>query len=284
MKTLDKENLHMLFQAMHGGEKEEFNKLYEGYKGLVYKIAFSILKNKENCEDVVQVIFMKIYQMPKEKLPTGKESTWLYSLTKNETINFMKKIKQEFSIDAIYSATYEDEYLNDVMDRDAYNRLINKLNEKEQEIVSLKIIGGLSFKEIGQVLNMPIGTVQWHYYKAVNILKLFLSNVSAFIITMLLYLTSRTYNKMAMLESSDNEAPQVNGSTQNRPDSIDSMKNTFSPDTAGTGQSVDDVAKDIYNEPGALLMSIAGVFLVLSIIFGIIYAKYQQKARKKLSK
>jgi len=44
---------------------------------VIYGIAFSILKNKEDSEDVVQIVFSKLYVLDKEKLPKEKEATWL---------------------------------------------------------------------------------------------------------------------------------------------------------------------------------------------------------------
>ena len=87
MKYNEKE-LHEIFIKMKNTtEKEEaFNTLYKNYHKLVYGIAFSILKNKDDSEDVSQSVFAKIYKLSKSKLPDKSESSWLYSVTKNETI------------------------------------------------------------------------------------------------------------------------------------------------------------------------------------------------------
>ena len=68
--------------------------LYSKYKKVVYGIAFTISKNKEDSEDIMQMIFAKIYEMENSKLPTSNYASWLYSTTKNETINFLKKKKK----------------------------------------------------------------------------------------------------------------------------------------------------------------------------------------------
>ena len=70
MKYNEKE-LHELFIKMKNTiEKEEaFNTLYKNYHKLVYGIAFSILKNKDDSEDVSQTVFSKIYKLSKSKLP-----------------------------------------------------------------------------------------------------------------------------------------------------------------------------------------------------------------------
>lgn len=59
MKKLDKEELHSIFIGIKDGNELEFNKLYEKYKALVYGVAFSILKNKEDSEEIVQIVFIK---------------------------------------------------------------------------------------------------------------------------------------------------------------------------------------------------------------------------------
>lgn len=51
---------------------------------------------------------------------------------------------------------YEDTELNKIIDEDSYKRLMNKLDEKEREIVNLKVIAGMKFKDISNLLNMPM--------------------------------------------------------------------------------------------------------------------------------
>ena len=98
MRKIDKEELHDIFKGISENNENYFNKLYEKYNMLIYGIAFSILKNRENSEEVVQKVFIKIWEMEKEKLPRSSEATWLYTLTKNETLNFLKNLKLEENI------------------------------------------------------------------------------------------------------------------------------------------------------------------------------------------
>lgn len=86
--------------------------------------------------------------------------------------------------------------INKIIDQDNYNRLISKLNNKEKEIISLKIISNLSFEEIGKLLKEPTGTIKWRYYKAVNTLKILLSNLGMFIITFVIGIKT-LFNKKA---------------------------------------------------------------------------------------
>ena len=89
MKKINVEELRELFIEIKYGNNIAFEKLYKNYKNLVYKIAYSILKNSYDSDDIVQIVFEKIYSIDKDKLPTRNESSWLYSVTKNETINYL---------------------------------------------------------------------------------------------------------------------------------------------------------------------------------------------------
>lgn len=90
MDKSKKQDLNLIFQALRNGNTNKLDELYEKYNKIIYGIAYSILKNKEDSEDIVQTIFTKIYQMDKDNLPTKNEASWLYSLTKNETLNYLR--------------------------------------------------------------------------------------------------------------------------------------------------------------------------------------------------
>jgi len=97
---------------------------------VIYGIAFSILKNKEDSEDVVQIVFSKLYVLDKEKLPKEKEATWLYSVTKNEALSILKKKYNNVSLENIYNLEDNNNEIDKLIDRDSYNKLINKLEKK----------------------------------------------------------------------------------------------------------------------------------------------------------
>ena len=84
MKNIDEKELHEIFDKMRKEDKKSYEELYKKYYKLVYNIAFSILKNKENAEDISQNVFIKIGNLKKEKLPNSYEVCWLYTVTKNE--------------------------------------------------------------------------------------------------------------------------------------------------------------------------------------------------------
>ena len=156
MNKINKNELHQIFTNLRNNKEKSFNELYEKYNKLIYAIAFAILKNKENSEDIVQIVFTKIYGLEAEKLPTSNEASWLYTLTKNEALNYIRKQKNEVNLEEIENIPYDDNEIQEIIDRDAYNRIIKKLSPQEKEIVNLKILGDMKFKDIAKLLDMPI--------------------------------------------------------------------------------------------------------------------------------
>jgi RNA polymerase sigma-70 factor (ECF subfamily) len=287
-KSINKEELHSMFKEIANKNELEFNKLYDKYKNLVYAISFSILKNKEDSEDVTQKVFLKIWKIEKDKLPTENEASWLYTITKNETLNFLRNKKQELNIDDLYYINSEDKELNSIIEQDKYNRIISRLNVQEQEIVSLKILSNLSFKEISQILNMPIGTVQWKYYKALHTLKMLLSNLSMFLITIIAFTVSKTNNKSKEIDIQNTVIPEdtitkkpEEATTSANKDSISNESQEFVEEN----KTIENVIVE-ENETAKLnstdigILSLSTIFLIFTITFLTIFIKHSQKERK----
>jgi len=206
----------------------------------------------------------------------------------------LKKKRNYIDYDSIYEIEDSNNYLNKIIDRDSYNRLISKLNDTEKEIVSLKILSNLSFEEISRLLNMPTGTVKWKYYKSINTLKLLLSNLSMFIITFLSSIIAFNNGKKSAkpMDTEDkieieneNKDEDVSGSP---PKEELKDKNEIVADQEIQKEEnivvVEPIVCNNINYIGISLMSIASIFLIITIIFSIIFTKHQLNSRKKLSK
>ena len=297
MKSINKQELHLIFQEIKQGNSNKQNDLYCKHNKLIYNIAFSILKNHENSEDVVQIVFMKIFQMDKNKLPITNESSWLYSLTKNETLNYLRNKKQEVNLDEIYYITEEDKELNKIIDEDNYNRIIAKLNKQEREIISLKILSNMSFKEISLLLDMPMGTVQWKYYTSLYTLRLLLGNISMVIIGMLIYIKSNMSNRKIKQTNISNDIEIDNENISDKKEQSENETSLSIESDTNSSNSTDDILKNqiievqetqkVYYENTNFnigILSFTGLFILFSIIFAIIFIKNQQKAKRNVSK
>ena len=291
MKKINVEELRELFIEIKYGNNIAFEKLYKNYKNLVYKIAYSILKNSYDSDDIVQIVFEKIYSIDKDKLPTRNESSWLYSVTKNETINYLNKKKNHIELEEIYEIEDNNNEINELINKDSYNRLIGKLNENEKEIISLKILSNLSFKEIAKLLNTTTGTINWIYYKSINTLKLLLSNLAMFIISFIsscfaMKNRKKLSPKLNVDESNQTKEEIKDEITEDKELLQDNKKSTITNDKSSQMQEsvIEEVPNISNNYLSISLIGVSTIFFILTIIFSIIFTKHQLKRRKKLSK
>lgn len=209
MKELKKRELSTIFDEFKENNMTQYDKLYKEYYATIYGIVFPIIKDRESAEDVVQEIFIKIYNMDKEKFPTQGELSWLYTVSKNEALQFLRKKNKEINIEEIYEIKEKSSEIDKIIDINTYNKMISGLNEKEKQIVSLKILSDFTFRKIGQMLSMPTPTVQWKYYKAVDSLKISLGNLLGFIFAFTL-LIGRRKVKNSYVKIKDNNNMEDN--------------------------------------------------------------------------
>lgn len=292
MKKIDERELRELFIELKSNNKIAFEKLYIKYNKLVYGIAFSILKNKEASEDVVQSVFSKLYEMDKSKMPENKEASWLYTLTKNEAITFLRKKDNNIDLESIYNIEDKDNEINNIIDQVEFNRLIHGLNDKEKQIISLKILANLSFDEIGKLLGESTNTIKWRYYKSINTLKIILSNLGMFIITLAIgikTLFKKKSSNQEVIHDNKTEQSTVNirddtTKTENQETLTDQTKfNESQNENTNNEETIiqEQTASEPTNYYGIGILSISLIFLIITII---IFFKYQLKLRKKSSK
>ena len=293
MYKLDRDNLHSIFLEIKNNKVASFNKLYENYRDLVYMIAFSVLKNKEDSEDVLQKVFIKIWNMENQKLPKSNETCWLYSITKNEAITLIRSKKALLNIDDLYYISEENDEINSIVDKDSYNRVISKLNPREQEIVSLKVLSNLSFKEISQMLNIPESTAKWKYYKSIHTLKLLLGNLGMFIITFATCLKSifssrKKTSESEVIEQENDVIPDSNttSSDQHHTEPLENyvQDNAINSTVDNTTEQIiveESVGENNYLGVG---LGVSLIFFIFTIIFTIIFVKHQLNRIFKSSK
>ncbi len=309
MSKKDNEKIKSIFLKIKENNKKGLEELYNNCHKMVYGIAFSIMKNKEDAEDIMQVVFAKIQELDKTKLPSAKGMTWLYTLTKNETLNYLKKKKGEISLDTIYEIENKNNEIDKKIDHIEFNRLISKLNEKEQEIISLKILSDFSFQEISELLNEPIGTVKWRYYKSLHSIKRMLGSLAMSIITFVIGTKTILTNVKTHKEQQDtiqeeeqnkemqdivqedttNPTKQENSTQQNNiienviPSENEISSNTIIQENEIKQETIanEGMAENQISYVGIGLIGISVIFFIMTIIF---FIKYQLKTKKKLSK
>ena len=141
--------------------RERIANWYEQYKVGLFRFALSILKNENMAEDVLQEVFLRLLS-GRYALEPGKEQAYLYRAARNLCYDELRKKKrnnQELKLQSGMTENY------------AYIELIAPLEKKEQEIVTLKIAGGLTHREIGKVMGITEQAAKKRYQRAIEKLR-----------------------------------------------------------------------------------------------------------------
>ena len=155
----------------------EFVLFINKYRDRLVNHAFYRLGNLEEAEDVVQDVFVKIYT---QKLFSSLENpeNYLYKMTMNACLDFMRKNKLKFQMLQYFTAENQTISHNDVVQNlkieEEFNRINNMLKtlpDEQAEVVRFRIIDELSFKEIATILGKPESTVKSRFQYAITKLK-----------------------------------------------------------------------------------------------------------------
>ena len=280
--------MHILMKKLIENKEKYFETLYKEYKDFVFKIVFSIIKNKDDAEDITQNIFMKIYKLPVEKLPNKNETSWLYAVSKNETLNYIKSKKKDINIEEL-QVYVED---NNILDEIDFKGLIKELDSEEELIVKLKTESNFTFKEIARVLGKNENTVKWKYYTAIHTLKILLTNICMFAISLSLInlLHEEVKIKQNISENENNELSNEEETTitdsiivEENSSSQSIKENVLEENTVEITEytKYDNTNYNLIKMP---LVVVSIFFLIFSITFLIKFIKCQLKKKKKLSK
>lgn len=138
--------------------------LFDEYSNMVYRIALSFLRNTQDAEDAVQIVFMKLID-GKAEIVSGKERALLTQIT----VNHCKDILRSFWRQRTDTIT-EDIVLQETSDRELFH-FVMSLPRKYRIVVYLHYYEGYTFSEISTFLRISVSAVSMRLYRARKLLK-----------------------------------------------------------------------------------------------------------------
>lgn len=157
-----------IIKELQDNDYRSFDEFYNMTSKLVYYVISDIIKNRQTVEDIMQDTYLKFIQNIKNVNPSQNPNAYLAQIAKNLAINEFNKHKRVV-VDDTHFTNLKDP--NSKVDSGIDLGIINYLDGIEKEVVTLKLIGDLKYKEIAQMLNKPMGTIQWIYSNAIKKLR-----------------------------------------------------------------------------------------------------------------
>jgi RNA polymerase sigma-70 factor (ECF subfamily) len=161
-----------LIQEFKKGNAEAFKLLFNRYHERMYSFLFSLLRSKEDAEEVVQETFLKIWESRENFLEDYPFESLLFRIAKNTSLNYSRKkvnravFEKQFSFFADLSESSADQYILFQETQSIIEIILNGLPPKRKEIFLLQKVEGFSRKEIADKLNISVITVDHQLNKA----------------------------------------------------------------------------------------------------------------------
>jgi RNA polymerase sigma-70 factor (ECF subfamily) len=163
-----------VMEQLQSGVVEAFDIIVQRYKDRLHNFLYRYTHNHEDCEDLVQETFLRVYRSRQSYERIAKLSTWMYTIALNLAKSMYKK-KQRMSLISIHAdesdpddremqitdtVILQDDELHLKLSVQELERALQELNEDFREAVILRDIQQLTYEEIAEITDTAMGTVK----------------------------------------------------------------------------------------------------------------------------
>ena len=153
------------------GDGRAFRDLIERHHTMTYAAVRSVLGDRDEVEDVMQVVYLKAYQGLASFRGEARFSTWLYQIARREALDVSSKRRVEMAdIDSVEIATAEhhapDTVVRERSERAWIEAALGELDETYRTAIELRYMAEKSYEEIGQIMGIPEGTAKTYVHRA----------------------------------------------------------------------------------------------------------------------
>jgi RNA polymerase sigma-70 factor (ECF subfamily) len=160
-----------------GHREQAFNEIVSGYSEKLYWHVRRFVCSHEDTDDLLQEIFIKIWNSLPSFRGEAKLFTWLYRIATNEALNFLhkKKIRATLSLESLTTEMEkkidEDPYFNGNEAQRILSKAIQKLPEKQKLVFTMRYYEEMKYEEISSILNTSVGSLKASYHIAYEKIK-----------------------------------------------------------------------------------------------------------------
>ncbi len=170
------------------GDECALEELYERWSGPLLSFLYGMCRDRDFAEDLMQGVFLKVWRAAPRYQPLAKFSTWLFQIARNHFLNEREKKMRRIrpvSLDAPGKSrdsqgmaarvaddapTPPDQALSGELG-EHITAAVGRLPEKLRSVWMLGAAQGLPYREVSEILDIPVGTVKSRMFQAVRLLR-----------------------------------------------------------------------------------------------------------------
>nr|WP_298930177.1 RNA polymerase sigma factor [uncultured Allomuricauda sp.] len=163
-------------------KQSAYSRLLDDYQSKVFNTCLSFVPNKEDAEDIAQEVFVEVYNSIKKFKGDSKLSTWIYRISVNKSLEFIRKKSTKKRFGFMQSITggnipvdkssYFTEFnhpgiqLENKEKSELLFNAINKLPEAQKVVFTLHKVDGMSYKEVSEVTEKSVSSIESLLFRA----------------------------------------------------------------------------------------------------------------------
>lgn len=174
-------------------DQKAFEELYVRFKDKLLRYSLCLLKSDNDSSDIVQEVFIQLWESRHFLDPSLSFSSFLYTITRNRILNYFKHIDVEDKIREILldkkdiHETPETDLLSSEFQQ-ILTEAINHLPTQRKKIFNMSRLEGLSYKEIAAMTNISVYTVQEYITESLRFIRHYVAQYSELSMILLLFI------------------------------------------------------------------------------------------------
>jgi RNA polymerase sigma-70 factor (family 1) len=173
----DKKLKAELLQQLAEGSEHAFTQLFDLYQARIFATAFELLKSREQAQEIVQDIFLKIWTTRESFLKVEDPDAWIFTMARNKTLNLLRKLLNDRTIQFHYAVAhgrFDNNFEHSMQDKEyttIFNQTLELLPAQQKQVFYLAKMEGLPVADIAQKMNISPLTVGVHMKRALKFLR-----------------------------------------------------------------------------------------------------------------
>ncbi len=179
---------HALFILLKRRDRDAFSAIYSKYHRYLYALAFKYLKDTGMAEDVLQHVFVKLWESTGDIQIEINLKNYLYTMTKNFILNLIRDRKDAVSLNYVNAQIDfpgEDDIVEMVEDREMRDLLykgIDSLPPQKKEVCMRKMKTSDNNQQIAEKMGISVHTVKSHYQESLKLLRSYFQNIKTMLL------------------------------------------------------------------------------------------------------
>jgi|SRR5829696_7080655 len=160
-----------LIERCRGGDDQAFAELVAAYKDLVYSMVARLTHDRSLADDLAQEVFLKVHRGLPYFRGEARLSTWIYRIVSNVCFQTRGKPPREVSLERDpdqrpFDRGAADAAFGQLELKDRLQKAIAQLTEPERFLIAAHHLQGIQYEALAEALDIPLGTVKTHLYRA----------------------------------------------------------------------------------------------------------------------